>query len=58
MGIVGLIVVTFIWNCFGTGIVCSGVGVGTGVNITSGAREIACCGRLAMDSTALVVLSP
>ena len=41
MGIFGLIVGTFIGICFGTGIVCSGVGVGLGVGVTGGARGIA-----------------
>ena len=58
MGIVGLIVVTFIGNCFGTGIVCSGVGVWSGVRMTCGACGIACCKILVMDYTALVVVYP
>ena len=53
-----MIVGTFIGNCFGTRILCSGVEVGSGVGMTSGARAILCCMSLAMDSTALVVVSP
>ena len=58
MGIVGLIVGTLIENCFGTWIVCSGVGVGLGVRMTGGAHSIARFRSLALDSTALVVVSP
>ena len=58
MSIVGLIVGTLIGICFGTAIVCSGVGVGSGVGMIGGAHEVACCRSLAMDSTALVVVYP
>ena len=58
MGIVGLIVGTFIGICFGAGIVCSGVGVGSGVVMTGGTRGIAHCRILAMDYTTIVVVSP
>ena len=37
VGIVGLIVGTFIGKYCGTGIVCSGVGIGLGVEMTGGA---------------------
>ena len=57
-GIVGLIARTFIGNFSGTGVVCLGVGVGLGFGMSSGAQGIAHCRILAMDSTALVVMSP
>ena len=56
--IVGLIVCTWIGNCFGTGIVSSGVGVVSGVGVTGGACGVASCRILAMDSTALVLVPP
>ena len=58
MGIVGMIVVTLIGNCFVTGIIYSWVGVGLGFEMTGSARGIAHFRILAMDSTALVVVSP
>ena len=58
MGIVGPIVGSLIGNCFGTGIVCSGVGVRPGVGMTGGARGIAYCRSLAMDSNTLFVVYP
>ena len=48
---------TFIGICSGSGIVCSGVGVGSGVSITGGVQGIAHCRIFAMDSTALVGMS-
>ena len=58
MAIFGLIVGTFIRICFGTGIFCSGVGVGLGVGRTGGARAIAHFRSLAMYYTDLVVVYP
>ena len=58
VGIVSLIVGTLIGNIFGEGIFCSGVGVGSGVGITGGARGISHFRILAIDYTALVVVSP
>ena len=58
MGKVGMIVGKLISNCFGTGIVCPGFGVGLVVGMTGGERGIARCRSLAMDSTALVVVYP
>ena len=46
------------WGFFGTWIVCSGVGVGSGVGMTGGARGISNCRSLEMDYTALVVVPP
>ena len=46
------------WEFLGEGIVCSGVGVGSVVRITGGARVIACCRGLAMDYNLLVVVFP
>ena len=46
------------WGFFGTGIVCSGVGSGSVVGMTGGAQGILRCRSLAIDSTALVVVSP
>ena len=40
MGIAGLIVGTFIGDFFGKEIVCSGIGVRSGVSMTDGARGI------------------
>ena len=54
----GLIVGTFIGICYGTGIVCSGVGVGSGVGMNSGAQGIARFRSFVMDSIALVVVYP
>ena len=53
-----MIVGTMIGNCFGTGIFCSGVGFGSVVGMTGGARGIARFRSLEMDCTALVVVSP
>ena len=39
--IVGMIAVTFIGDCFGTGVVFSGVGLGLVVGMTGGAQGIA-----------------
>ena len=58
MGIVGIIVGTFLGNCLGTGIFCSGVGVGLVFGMNRGARGISRCRSLAMDSAALVVVYP
>ena len=58
MGIVGIIVGKFIGNCLGTGIFCSGVGVGLGFGMNRGARGILHCMSLAMDSAALVLVYP
>ena len=51
MGIAGIIMGTFIGNCFGTGIDCSGVEVGLGVRMTGGAHGISYCRSLSMVST-------
>ena len=53
-----MIVGTFIGICSGTGIVCSGVGVVSGVGINGGARGNACFRSFVMNSIALVVVYP
>ena len=57
-GIFGLIVGTFIGICSGSGIVYSGVGLGSGVGMTGGVRGIAYCRRFSMDSNMLDGMSP
>ena len=58
MGIVELVLGTLIGNYFGTGTVCSGIGIGSGVTMTGGARGIVRCRSLSIDPTTLVVISP
>ena len=58
MVIVGMILGTLIGNVLGTGIVYSWFGVRSGLGMTDGARGIARCESLSMDSTSLVVVSP
>ena len=41
MGTVGPILGTLIGDCFGEGIICSGIGFGLGFRITGGTRGIA-----------------
>ena len=56
MGIVGIIVGTFIGFLSRTGIICSGVGVDSGFGMTGGARGISCFRSFAMDSIANYLL--
>ena len=42
MGIVGMIVGSFVGNFFGAEVFCSGVGLGLVVGMTGGARGIGC----------------
>ena len=56
VGIIGMIIGTFIVFLSGTGIVCSGVGVGSGFGMTGGAQGISCFRSFAMDSIANYLL--
>ena len=51
-----MIVSPFVGLCYGTGIVCSGVGVGSGFSMTGGAQGIARFKSFAMDSIANYLL--